>query len=206
MADSEDTTQDNPDGENGPDQPDRDNASGRYKRRHEAKKDDDGKDDKEDDGKKKWLLLLLLLLILLLLLCAGFAYMKWWKTDPAADPSASTTPTVATTTQAPSPTPSVTATASPSPSASASASPSPSPAPKTVAMPNVVGMKMDAAKAALEAAGFLSIKFVAEDKPNDNLSLLVSYVVTRQSVPAGTQVPVNTALVITGKASSNGKG
>lgn len=192
MADSEDTTQDNPGGE-----ADRDSVSGRYKSKHDSTKDGDGNEkDKDDDGKKRWLLLLLLLLILLLLLCAGFAYMKWWKKDPTTPAASSPSPTVAVTTEAPKPSPTPT---------TASPSPSPSPTIKTVAMPNVVGMKADAAKATLEAAGFVNIKFVAEgsDQP---LNLLVSYVVTKQSVPAGTQVPVDTALVITAKPSSNGKG
>jgi hypothetical protein len=191
MADSEDTTQDTPGGE-----PNRDSVAGRYKPQHDdSDKDGDGKPkDKDDDGKKRWLLLLLLLLILLLLLCAGFAYMKWWKKDPVPAGS-SPSPSVVVTTEAPK---------SPSPSPSPSASPSPTV--KTVAMPNVVGKPATEAKTILEAAGFTNIKFVAVDKPTEGLTLLVSFVVTAQSVPAGTQVPVDTALVITCKSSSNGKG
>jgi PASTA domain len=158
-----------------------------------------GKDD-EKEGRKRWLLLLLLLLILLLLLCAGFVYMKWFKkpgeTNTTASPSAST---VVATSAAPKP--------SPTPVVSPSPSLSPTPAPiKTATMPDVVGKPAPEAKTILEAAGFTNIKFVDETKPNDGLSLLVSYVVTKQSVAAGTQVPVDTALVITAKTSSSGKG
>ncbi|HCT77318.1 MAG TPA: hypothetical protein DGT23_12145 [Micromonosporaceae bacterium] len=195
MADTEDTTPADGDG-----QPPRDSTSGRYASRHQPKGEGDSgepapKDEKE--GKKRWLLLLLLLLILLLLICAGAAYMRWWRKD---DPNPSATPTAISTTATTKPTP--TATASPT----ASPSPSVSPSPKTVAMPNVVGKPAAEAKTILEAAGLGNIKFVAEDKPEEGLSLLVSYVVTKQSVAAGTQVPVDTAVVITCKSSSNGKG
>jgi pyruvate/2-oxoglutarate dehydrogenase complex dihydrolipoamide acyltransferase (E2) component len=152
-----------------------------------------GKDD-EKEGRKRWLLLLLLLLILLLLLCAGFVYMKWFN-KPKAEPPAASPSAVSTTTAAP----------KPSPSPSVSVSPTQAP-PKTVAMPDVVGKPASEAKTILEAAGFTSIKFVDETKPNDSLSLLVSYVVTKQSVAPGTQVPADTALVITAKTSSSGKG
>lgn len=155
--------------------------------------DDAGKED-EKEGRKRWLLLLLLLLILLLLLCAGFVYMKWFKKDTGTTPTPSLSPTVTTTTEAPKPSPTPSVTASPTPTV------------KTVAMPDVVGKPAPEAKTILEAAGFTNIKFVDEAKPNDSLSLLVSYVVTKQSVAPGTQVPVDTALTITVKTSSSGKG
>jgi len=165
----------------------------------DAGKDDAGKED-EKEGRKRWLLLLLLLLILLLLLCAGFVYMKWFKKDPGTTPTPSQSAVVATTPASqPSPTPSVTATATTSPT------PSPTPSVKTVAMPDVVGKPGPEAKTILEAAGFTNIKFVDESNGN-SLDLVVSYVVTKQSVAAGTQVRVDTALVITAKTSSSGKG
>ncbi len=157
-------------------------------------KDDAGKED-EKEGRKRWLLLLLLLLILLLLLCAGFVYMKWFKKTPSTGgtPTPSPTAVVQTTQAAPSPTPSLTV------------SPSPSPTVKTVAMPDVVNKPAPEAKTILEAAGFSNIKFVDESNGN-SLDLLVSYTVTKQSVAAGTQVPVDTALTITAKSSSGGLG
>jgi hypothetical protein len=196
MADDENTTQANPGSGDG-DGPPRETTSGRYvSRSDDADKTDDDKDKEEPEGKKRWLLLLLLLLlILLLLICAGAAYMRWWNKDvPEPTPS----PTVATTTSAP----------SPSVSASASASPTASPTPvaRTVAMPNVVGMQAAQAKTVLESAGLTNIKFVDEAKPNDSLSILASFVVTKQSVAAGTQVPVDTAVTISCATSSNGKG
>jgi hypothetical protein len=203
MADDENTTQANPGSGDG-DGPPRETTSGRYVSRQDdaAKGDDDDKDKEEPEGKKRWLLLLLLLLlILLLLICAGAAYMRWWnKDDPAATPS----PTAAATTSAPQPsaTPTATATASASPSAS----PSPTATVRTVAMPNVVGMQASQAKTVLEAAGLTNIKFVDEAKPNDSLTILASFVVTKQSVAPGTQVPVDTEVTITCATSSNGKG
>jgi beta-lactam-binding protein with PASTA domain len=157
------------------------------------------------------MLLLLLLLILLALLCAGFAYMTWWRKDkPDAQPTPNPAVTAtATGTSRPSPTVTTSPGTAPGTSPTASppvSSPSPSPAKKTVAMPDVVGMPAADAKALLEGAGFTSIKFVAEGNPNADLSVLVSYTVTRQSVAAGTPVPVDTAIVITAKTTSNGKG
>lgn len=73
-------------------------------------------------------------------------------------------------------------------------------------MPDVVGMPAADAKVILEGAGFVNIKFVTESNPDEQLSVLVSYSVSKQSVTAGTQVPVDTALVITCKTASNGKG
>ncbi len=202
--DDEKTTQSNPGSGDG-DGPPRETTSGRYvSRGDQPDKDDDDKDKEEPEGKKRWLLLLLLLLlILLLLICAGAAYMKWWdKDDPAPTPS----PSVATTTSAPRPsaTPSATATAT----ASASAAPSPSPTAtvRTVAMPNVVGKTAAEAKTILESAGLTNIKFVDEAKPGESLSILASFVVTKQSVAAGTQIPVDTAVTVTCATSSNGKG
>ena len=158
------------------------------------------------------MLLLLLLLILLALLCAGFAYMTWWRKDkPAAQPTSSPAATsTATGTTRPSPTVTTSPGTSPGTSPTATpppvSSPSPSPARKTVSMPDVVGMPAADAKALLEGAGFTSIKFVTEANPNTELSILVSYTVTKQSVAAGTQVPVDTPIVITCKTTSNGKG
>jgi cytoskeletal protein RodZ len=208
MSDTEDTT---------PNEAPRDGVTGRYvSGRQDGKAGDDGqpaqggsqpagtppgddaqagKDD-EKEGRKRWLLLLLLLLILLLLLCAGFVYMKWFKKPGETNTTPSASPTVVATTVSPTPKVSI----------SPSISPSASPTVKTVAMPDVVGKPAPEAKTILEAAGFTNIKFVDEANPNDSLSLLVSYVVTKQSVAAGTQVPVDTALVITAKTSSSGKG
>ncbi len=204
MSDTEDTT---------PNEAPRDGVTGRYvSGRQDGKAGDDGqpaqggsqpaasgddaqagKDD-EKEGRKRWLLLLLLLLILLLLLCAGFVYMKWFKKP--GETTTTTSPSAVATTPATSPTPKV----------SISPSTSPSPTVKTAAMPDVVGKPAAEAKTILEAAGFSNIKFVDEADPNGSLSLLVSYVVTKQSVAAGTQVPVDTAVVITAKTSSSGKG
>jgi beta-lactam-binding protein with PASTA domain len=77
---------------------------------------------------------------------------------------------------------------------------------KLINMPNVVGMPAADAKVILDGAGFTSIKFVDEANPNAELSIIVSYTVTKQSVAAGTQVPADTAIVITGRTTSNGKG
>jgi PASTA domain len=164
----------------------------------------------EKDGRKRWMLLLLLLLILLALLCAGFAYVTWWRKDkpeaqPTQNPGATVTAT-ATATGTAGPSPTLTGSPQVSPTTGPSVAPSPSPAKKTVAMPNVVGMPAADAKATLEGAGFTSVKFVTEANPNTDLSVLVSYTVTKQSVAAGTQVPVDTAIVITCKTTSNGKG
>ncbi len=206
MADDENTTQDNTGSGDG-DGPPRETTSGRYVSRNDEPdkdKDDDAKDPEkeEPEGKKRWLLLLLLLLlILLLLICAGAAYKRWWSNDDV-DPTPS--PTVATTTSAPRP--SATPSATASPSTSPSPSPSPSATARTVAMPNVVGMQASQAKTVLEAAGLTNIKFVDETKPNDSLTILASFVVTKQSVAAGTQVPVDTPVVVTCATSSNGKG
>jgi len=211
MADDENTTQANTGSGDG-DGPPRETTSGRYVSRNDEPDKDDAKDDADDagkdkekeepEGKKRWLLLLLLLLlILLLLICAGAAYKRWWSND-GADPTPS--PTVATTTSAPKP--SATPSATASPSTSPSPSPSPSATVRTVAMPNVVGMQASQAKTVLESAGFTNIKFVDETKPNDSLTILASFVVTKQSVAAGTQVPVDTAVVVTCATSSNGKG
>lgn len=156
----------------------------------------------EKDGRKRWMLLLLLLLILLALLCAGFSYITWWRKDK---PSAQPTPTVSVTstgTGNPRPSPSLTST----PNTSPSPSPSASPAVKLINMPNVVGMPAADAKVILEGAGFTSVKFVPDANPNADLSVLVSYTVSKQSVAAGTQVPADTAIVITCRATSNGKG
>lgn len=208
MADDENTTQPTPGSGEG-DGPPRETTSGRYvSRSDEPDKDEDDKDgDKEEpEGKKRWLLLLLLLLlILLLLICAGAAYMKWWgKDDPA--PTATPAPTVATTTAAPSPSASTGPTASASPS---TAAPSPTPTAtfgNAVAMPNVVGKTAAEAKVILESAGLTNVKFVDEAKPNDSLSILASFVVTKQSVAAGTRIPADTPVTITCVTSSNGKG
>jgi len=62
------------------------------------------------------------------------------------------------------------------------------------------------AKVILEGAGFVNIKFVTDTNPNTDLALLISYTVTKQSVAAGTQVPADTAIVITCNTTSNGKG
>jgi hypothetical protein len=158
----------------------------------------------EKDGRKRWMLLLLLLLILLALLCAGFSYMTWWRKDkPSAEPTQTPTVSVTSTgTGNPRPSPSLTST----PNTSPSPSPSPTSAVKMVNVPNVVGMPATDAKAILEGAGLTNIKFVPEDNPNTELSVIVSYTVTRQSVAGGTQVPADTAIVITSRTTSNGKG
>ena len=148
------------------------------------------------------MLLLLLLLILLALLCAGFSYMTWWRKDA---PTAQPTPTAGATSTGtgdsrPSPSPSLTTTPNTSPS------PSASPAVKMVNMPNVVGMPAADAKVILEGAGLTSVKFVPEANPNTDLSVLVSYTVTKQSVAAGTQVSADTPIVVTCTTTSNGKG
>ncbi|WP_117215955.1 PASTA domain-containing protein [Allorhizocola rhizosphaerae] len=204
-----------------PAEPTRDPESGRYVRRHSA--DDkaaadagsadsgettdvpppppptDGGDDDKDDknGKKRWLLLLLLLLILLLLVCAGFAYNRWWG-KPGPDPIAATPTAAATATARPSPSPSVTASPTPSPSPTATV--------KTINMPNVVGMPAADAKVILDGAGFTNIKFINEGKDGEELKVLVSFTATKQSAAAGTAIPADTALVITCKTTSNGKG
>ncbi len=205
-----------------PAEPTRDQDSGRYVRRHSAEEQAaagsadsdsgettdvpppppppgaDGDDKDEKNGKKRWLLLLLLLLILLLLVCAGFAYNKWWG-DKGPDPVATATPTT-----------NATATARPSPSVTASSTASPTPSPtqtvRTINMPNVVGMPAADAKVILEGAGFTSIKFIDEGKDGDELKVLISFAVTKQSAAAGTAIPADTALVITCKVASNGKG
>jgi hypothetical protein len=202
MADDENTTQATPGSGDG-DGPPRETTSGRYVSRHDENAtgdDDKDKEKEEPEGKKRWLLLLLLLLlILLLLICAGAAYMKWWSKD---DPTPTPSPTAVATTSAPKPSVSPSVTASPS----LSPSPSPSATARTVAMPNVVGMPASQAKTVLESAGLTNIKFVDEAKPNDSLSILAGFVVTKQSVAAGTQVAVDTPVTITSATSSNGKG
>lgn len=189
-----------------PDEPTRDPTTGRYLNKHGASSDDQEPEapepaspepvqQQEENGKKRWLLLLLLLLLIaLLLLCAGFAYNKWWgKQDP--EPAATATPT-----------PAATATATAKPSPTPSPSPSPTPSVKVINMPDVVGMPAPDAKTILEGAGFTNVKFINEGKDGDELKVLISYTVTKQSAAAGTQVPADTVLTITCKPASNGKG
>ncbi|GHJ45444.1 hypothetical protein Cs7R123_27860 [Catellatospora sp. TT07R-123] len=158
------------------------------------------KDDDNNGGRKRWLLLLLLLLlILLLLLCGGFAYMKWWKKSDGPTPGTSPSAVTATTAAA-SPSP-----AAPSPSPSAAPSPSPSPAaPVLIAVPNVVGKSATDAEKILATAGFTNVKFVGDD--GKELTLLVSWKVTKQSVKAGDKVSGDTEIVLTCTSVSNGKG
>jgi hypothetical protein len=145
---------------------------------------------RDEDGRKRWLILLLLLLVLLLLICGGFSYFNWWrKTTPEA--------------VKPSPSATVTRTVSPTASPSVPVSPTPSSA-RIVNMPDVVGMPAADAKMILEGAGLGSVTFV-DDKGQD-LPVLASRRVTKQSVAPGTQIPVDTAIVITTRVTSNGKG
>lgn len=160
----------------------------------------------EKDGKKRWMLLLLLLLILLALLCAGFSYMTWWRKDGPKDAQPATSPTVASTSTAGTSGPSPSLTITPNPSPTPTPTPSPTASVKLINVPNVVGMPAADAKVILEGAGFTEIQFVSEANPGTDLSVLVSYTVTKQSVAAGTQVPADTTLVITCTPTSNGKG
>lgn len=161
---------------------------------------------------------ILLGLLLLLLICGGFGYFLWWdgaksldSTTGTARPTATATGVpaggaVVATPATPSPTP-PSATSTPSASVSASATPSATTGPaSSVAVPNLVGRNALAVDQELRGYGFTKVTFVRAGHPDQPVQLLAGLVVTGQSVPAGTNVPVGTAIVVACDTPYNGRG
>jgi len=71
-------------------------------------------------------------------------------------------------------------------------------------MPDVVGLDADDADMSLRGMGFTDIAFV--DADGNPAALLGSWVVTRQSVAAGSTVPASEPIALTVEEKTNGRG
>jgi len=142
----------------------------------------------------------LLLLLLLCLICGGLSYSIWFKKDKpggvGATTPAATTPAVTTAPPTTAP-----------PTTEPPTTPPPTtPPPATVAMPNVVGLGANDADAKLHDLGITNVTYVNAQRGGKPVQLLSSWTVTKQSVAPGTQIPVDTPIVLTCKENDAGKG
>jgi len=138
----------------------------------------------DQNRRRRWLLLLLLLVLLLVVALIAFVSCGSSADKPGsagATPAASRI-AVGTFTE----------------------SPLASPSQAVITVPSVIGMEADAADMKLRDTGFTDISFV--DSAGKPAALLQSWVVSKQSVPAGGAVPATQPIVLTVTEKTNGRG